>query len=760
MNKIYIKLIILSAVFAPLSALALEVTYPTINGTNLSDASGLSGLVKYFFNFAVAFGAVLALIFIIYSGIMITNSQGDPSKIEKAKDKIKNSLIGLTVLLTIYILLTTINPNLILIKDLSIQSIIENNPISSVINPVTKPSPTALTFEEIPVGSITENILAKNISCFDKDRNLIDCKTKDQISKKPKDEYSYQNSILYCYEYDSQGNKTGILENKDRLYCLDKMTEGLNAKIGVLRSYIDQLYGEMNSCSCSACQMGGYEPGSSCPDGCKSYCHCCGSPRDTFFSCNGPFNKSNPYTVSSDPCGNRASIDAVRESIKQLINGGSPDDPYYDWRKDPEESHKEHNTKYMTLTLYLKKIAEFKNQLDTDVAYLNLAEKTMRISQAEQISLAELQALQENDTTKSVGVVKDFPDFDITSYCKDFNCTTYNSDGTCNKIDINSEGRACMIKDGQERYLLDGDPATFYFNSSYKTIDKNKTIESTQDIEDSKTTSNSCSININEEKGMYIGLIPIGETVDGSKKFANEIIVALDKIVTSVNDLIVPILTSDGAIYYLPESCQCSNCRNGMIELKTKWCGGIAPFDFYRCTVAMCTPCEDISTETRICPYSTYLTREAEVDQKKKIVKQASQRLHDLVYGENLEETDVSRVKLLDDLSISRDKLESCVSGYGQPQISNKRKVNLISCQDGVVYTLLGQLKIGPSFPYPNIPVYINCYPFNSTDLSAVQRTMCAMNPTQGGKDDTNCQNLMYNMNMMDNYYCCTEAVK
>jgi hypothetical protein len=694
---------------------------------------------------------------------MITSSQGEPSKIEKAKDKIKNSLIGLTVLLTIYILLTTINPGLIVIKDLSIQGIIENNPIAQIINHTTKPSPDNFTFQEVPIGSITENVLARNISCFDKDRNLIDCKTKKVLNGKPEDEYSSKNSILYCYIYDSQGNKSGIFENRDRFDCLTQLTNGLESKIEILKGYIVQLRYLMDtSCSCSSCQIGGWEPAISCPGGCISYCHCCGSPRgESSFFCNGPANESHPYTLYNDPCSNRAAIDSLREAIKQLVNGGDPKDMYYNWQMDPDESHKQHNTKFMTLTLYQQKITEFKNQLNIDADYLNQAKKIMRVSQAEQISLAELQKLQNEDETKSVSTTKTFGNFDIISYCSDFNCTEYNDDKTCAKMELNSEGRICKIKDGAERYLLDGDPATFYFNEDYKTIDNDKKTINLNSIGEQEVV-NQCSINVDQEKGMDIGFIPIGETVDGSQKLVEQIGISLDSIVSEVANLIVPVLTSEKAIYYLPEGCKCSNCSNGMIQLSSECCAACGtPFAQARCTSAKCTTCQDISSEIRICPYATYSSKSAEVDARSLIVATAIKRVHDLIYSENLRDDDISRVKLLENLSISRDKLEGCVGGYGLPQGEGNNQTNLLSCQDGVIYTLLHQLEIGPSFPWPNKASYINCYPFNSSDLTAEEKNICLKNPTgQGKAGDIKCQDLMYNKNMMDNYYCCVQTSK
>lgn len=79
------------------------------------DASAAE-LIAYFFNLGVAIGAFIAVVIIVMAGIEWMMSDGNPGKIESAKDKIKNTLLGVAILLGCYLILGVINPELKNIK--------------------------------------------------------------------------------------------------------------------------------------------------------------------------------------------------------------------------------------------------------------------------------------------------------------------------------------------------------------------------------------------------------------------------------------------------------------------------------------------------------------------------------------------------------------------------------------------------------------------------------------------------------------------
>lgn len=72
------------------------------------------------YRYATIVGAIVAVIFIIIGGVQWTISGGNASIIEVAKKKISGALIGLTLLVLTYTLLSFVNPNLVSFKNLLI----------------------------------------------------------------------------------------------------------------------------------------------------------------------------------------------------------------------------------------------------------------------------------------------------------------------------------------------------------------------------------------------------------------------------------------------------------------------------------------------------------------------------------------------------------------------------------------------------------------------------------------------------------------
>lgn len=100
----------------------LELNYPVIGGQTLSTNTDLPNLVNYIFNFAIGFSGLLAFGVLVYSGMIYLTSAGNPAKMTEAKDRIFSAFLGLIILLCAYIILSTINPDLVNIQTPVIQS--------------------------------------------------------------------------------------------------------------------------------------------------------------------------------------------------------------------------------------------------------------------------------------------------------------------------------------------------------------------------------------------------------------------------------------------------------------------------------------------------------------------------------------------------------------------------------------------------------------------------------------------------------------
>ncbi len=114
MNKKLSTIIAIVSGLLFLSPAYAAVDIQTIAGMP-KDATAAEFIV-YFFNLAVAIGGFIAVIVIISAGIDYITAKGEPAKIESAKGKIKNTLLGVVILLGSYMILNIINPSLSTIK--------------------------------------------------------------------------------------------------------------------------------------------------------------------------------------------------------------------------------------------------------------------------------------------------------------------------------------------------------------------------------------------------------------------------------------------------------------------------------------------------------------------------------------------------------------------------------------------------------------------------------------------------------------------
>lgn len=82
-------------------------------------AEYIQGIYRY----GLGIGGILAAIVLMAGGVLWLVSAGDSSKISQAKDLIVGSITGIIILLSTYIILSEINPNLTTLKSISIKMI-------------------------------------------------------------------------------------------------------------------------------------------------------------------------------------------------------------------------------------------------------------------------------------------------------------------------------------------------------------------------------------------------------------------------------------------------------------------------------------------------------------------------------------------------------------------------------------------------------------------------------------------------------------
>lgn len=166
-KKILIFLMYAGTVFVPNFVFALEAGYPTIFGLSLGDNTGLPEYAKYFFNIGIISAGILAALVIAFGGIYYLVDFGRGKAGSEGTEWIKAGLAGLLLIMCAYLIAYTINPYLVIfdLKGLA--------PLTFLANLFETPSPSLPIeiYREIPIGTLTENLLTRQIDCYDFDGN-------------------------------------------------------------------------------------------------------------------------------------------------------------------------------------------------------------------------------------------------------------------------------------------------------------------------------------------------------------------------------------------------------------------------------------------------------------------------------------------------------------------------------------------------------------------------------------------------------------
>lgn len=98
-----------------LLATAISIN-PNLPGVTNVSQSGPAGWVVSFYNFALIISGILAFGAVVYGGILYATSAGNASKQAEGRSWIMSALIGILLLAAAYLILKTINPNLVNLK--------------------------------------------------------------------------------------------------------------------------------------------------------------------------------------------------------------------------------------------------------------------------------------------------------------------------------------------------------------------------------------------------------------------------------------------------------------------------------------------------------------------------------------------------------------------------------------------------------------------------------------------------------------------
>ena len=94
----------------------INTNLPTSNGSTIDPAAGIAGMIGSIYTYLLSIAGAIAFLSIVYAGMQWALSQGNPSKISDAKDRIWQAFYGIALLFGAYLILAMVNPSLTFLK--------------------------------------------------------------------------------------------------------------------------------------------------------------------------------------------------------------------------------------------------------------------------------------------------------------------------------------------------------------------------------------------------------------------------------------------------------------------------------------------------------------------------------------------------------------------------------------------------------------------------------------------------------------------
>jgi hypothetical protein len=216
---------ILCVAFLAGKVLALEVTYPTIFDQSINSTSSAEDYVCYLFGLIMNLAFFVSVLVIVFGGLYYLASLSRGKFTDEGKSYIKSGIYGLLIVVCSALIIYTINPSL---NKCSFGAMSLISDVVSEISDTSTTTQDVITFKEIPIGTLTENLLSRKIDCyaFDQNGNPVpgDGSTGDEIQP--------------------------TLRNHDRADCITQLMEGAQNKANVIASLTKEINSLMEECRC------------------------------------------------------------------------------------------------------------------------------------------------------------------------------------------------------------------------------------------------------------------------------------------------------------------------------------------------------------------------------------------------------------------------------------------------------------------------------------------------------------------------------
>src|SRR3989344_7584556 len=115
-----------------LGAVKLNLDYPSFGGFNLKDDQNISQLVAWTYYAMIGIAGLAAFVMLVWGGVQWLVSGAIPSQLSEAKDKVRAAGIGLLLVLSSFLIIQIINPELTNLNQPALKRFLGTVPAGSV----------------------------------------------------------------------------------------------------------------------------------------------------------------------------------------------------------------------------------------------------------------------------------------------------------------------------------------------------------------------------------------------------------------------------------------------------------------------------------------------------------------------------------------------------------------------------------------------------------------------------------------------------
>ena len=119
MNRLlffFLLLLLIAPGIAVAGTIPLNLEYPSFGGIDLKTDQSLETFIAWLYYAVISISGIAAFIMLVWGGIQWMSSVGDPARTGDAKDRIQKALLGLLLVLSSFIIIQIINPELTILK--------------------------------------------------------------------------------------------------------------------------------------------------------------------------------------------------------------------------------------------------------------------------------------------------------------------------------------------------------------------------------------------------------------------------------------------------------------------------------------------------------------------------------------------------------------------------------------------------------------------------------------------------------------------